>query len=545
MPAHDSDRHTVAGSHRTPLPGAERGAPVAPGEESTVTVMLRRPPGTPAPHFSAGPVPREQFAALHGADPADVEKVERFAAGNGLRVTSVDPAARTVQLTGELGALERAFGVRLYTYDLPGGSYRGREGTITVPADLGPVVVGVFGLDDRPQLGPHLRIRDDAASLAAPTAFTTPQVARLYGFPDDLDGTGQCIAIVEFGGGYHTSDLSAYFQSLNIAAPTVVPVGVDGAGNQPGTVSRPVDADGEVVLDIEVAGAVAPGARIAVYFAPNTDQGFVDVLTTAVHDTVNRPSVVSISWGAPENLWSQQTQQAMDGVFADAAALGVTIFAAAGDHGSADQPPLIGSASGEEVANPDYDGNAHVDFPASSQFVVACGGTRLEGSGDQISSETVWNGGDGWATGGGVSDSFPPPTWQLSAGVPESVNGDGRVGRGVPDVSGNADSVTGYKIRMYGRGYVVGGTSAVAPLWSGLTALLNQAAGKPLGLVTPQLYAKASTGVFRDVASGTNAIPALGGQVATPGYEAGPSWDACTGLGSPDGAALRQLFSAP
>ena len=545
MPAHESDRHIIAGSHRTPLPGAGRGEPVAPDEESTVTVMLRRPAGTPVQHFSAGPIPREEFAALHGADPADIEKVERFAADNGLRVSSADPAARTVKLTGDLAALQRAFGVRLYRYDLPDGTYRGREGSITVPAELGSVVVGVFGLDDRPQLGPHLRIRDDAASLAAPTAFTAPQVGRLYGFPGDVDGEGQCIAIVEFDGGYHQSDLTAYFQSLNIALPTVVSVGVDGASNNPGTVSHPNDADGEVALDIEVAGAVAPGARIAVYFAPNTDQGFVDAITTAVHDTTNRPSVISISWGAPENLWSQQTQQAMDGVFADAAALGVTIFAAAGDHGSADQPPLVSSATGEQVNNPDYDGHAHVDFPASSPNAVACGGTRLEGSGDQISSETVWNDGDGWATGGGVSDSFPPPAWQQNADVPKSVNADGRVGRGVPDVSANADSVTGYKIRLYGRAYVVGGTSAVAPLWSGLTALLNQAAGKPLGLLTPQLYANAAAGIFRNVTSGTNAISAVGGQVATPGYEAGVSWDACTGWGSPDGAALRQLFSAP
>jgi kumamolisin len=174
---------------------------------------------------------------------------------------------------------------------------------------------------------------------------------------------------------------------------------------------------------------------------------------------------------------------------------------------------------------------------------VACGGTRLEGTGDVIGSETVWNDGDGWATGGGVSDSFPLPAWQQNAAVPKSVNADGRVGRGLPDVSGNADSVTGYKIRLYGRAYVVGGTSAVAPLWSGLTALLNQAAGKPLGLITPLLYA--NPGVLRAVTSGTNAVPAVGGQVATPGYEAGPGWDACTGLGSPDGAALRQLFSAP
>lgn len=545
MSPSDNDRHVIAGSHRAPLPGAERGEPVAPHEEATVTVMVRRPAGQHAPHVTETPLDRATFAERLGAAPDDVAQVERFAAENGLRVSSVDRSARTVKLTGDLAALQRAFGVRLFHYDHPGGTYRGREGEITVPASLGPIVVGVFGLDDRPQLRPHLRVRDDAASLAAPTALTAPQVARFYGFPQDLDGTGQCIAIVEFDGGFHRGDLTAYFQSLNIAPPTVVAVGVDGGRNNPGTARRPKDADGEVLLDIEVSGAVAPGARIAVYFAPNTDQGFVDAVSAAVHDTTNRPSIVSISWGAEERFWSQQTQHTMDGVFADAAALGVTVFAAAGDHGSADQPPLVDLPNGEQVLNPDYDGLAHVDFPSSSPNVIACGGTRLEGSGDQISSETVWNDGDGWATGGGVSDSFPLPPWQQNADVPKSVNPDSRVGRGVPDVAGNADSVTGYKIRLYGRTFVVGGTSAVAPLWAGLTALLNQAARRPLGLFTPTLYANAANGIFRDVNSGSNEIPALGGQVATPGYEAGPHWDACTGLGSPDGAGLRQFFAAP
>lgn len=530
MPA--SERHTIAGSHRTPPPGASKGEPAPSGEQTTVTLMLRRRAGA-TPSLAGTIVPREAFAAQLGASPEDVEAVKTFAAAHGLSVASVDEAARTVKLGGDVAALQTAFGVELYHYHLDGETYRGREGSISVPGELGAAVVGVFGLDDRPQLRTHLRIRDDAASLAAPTSFTTPEVAKLYEFPDDVDGDGQCIAIVEFGGGYLQSDITQYFRSLNIPAPTVVAVGVDGAKNSPGSASRPVDADGEVALDIQVAGAVAPGARIAVYFAPNTDQGFVDAITQAIHDTTHKPSIVSISWGAPESLWAQQTQTAMDSAFVDAAALGVTIYAAAGDHGSADQPP------GEEG----YDGVARVDFPASSPHAVACGGTRLAGAGGKISSETVWNDNDGWATGGGVSEVFPVPAWQESANiVPKSVNPNGHTGRGVPDVSGNADSVTGYKIRLYGRPYVVGGTSAVAPLWSGLSALLNQAAGKPLGLLTPKLYANASA--LRDITTGTNAIPALDGSVATPGYTAGKAWDACTGLGSPNGKALRHLFTS-
>jgi kumamolisin len=545
MPEFSSDRRAIAGSHRTPLPGSERAEAVTPTERTTVTVMLRRPTGQAAPHVTAAPLTREQFAEQHGAAQADIDKVEAFAAANGLRVAAVDQAARTMKLTGDVAALQQAFGVQLYRYDHPGGSYRGREGEITVPADVAPVVVGVFGLDDRPQLHPHLRIRpeESATGLATAQAFDAPQVGKLYNFPANVDGSGQCIAIVEFGGGYHRSDLTSYFRSLSLTPPTVVSVSVDGGRNQPGTATRPNDADGEVALDIEVAGAIAPGARVAVYFAPNTDQGFVDAITSAVHDTANRPSVISISWGAPEGLWSQQTRKAMDDAFVDAAALGVTILAAAGDHGSADQPPLITSPSGGQTANPNYDGKAHVDFPASSPHAIGCGGTHLEGSGRSITGETVWNDGDGWATGGGVSDSFDVPTWQQNAGVPASVNPGGRVGRGVPDVAGNADSTTGYKIRLYGRTYVIGGTSAVAPLWAGLMALLNQGAGKPLGLITPQLYANGSSGIFNEVTSGTNAIAAMGGQVATAGYSADKNWDACPGLGSPNGAALLQLVT--
>jgi kumamolisin len=291
---------------------------------------------------------------------------------------------------------------------------------------------------------------------------------------------------------------------------------VDGAANSPA--GDPGGADGEVLLDIEVAGAVAPGAHIAVYFAPNTDAGFVDAVTTAVHDRANAPSVVSISWGGPESTWTLQAQRALDGAFADAAALGVTVCAAAGDNGSGDG---VG------------DGRAHADFPASSPHVLACGGTRLEPSG----AETVWNDGtSGGATGGGVSDTFDLPDWQAAAGVPPSANPGGRVGRGVPDVSGNADPQTGYRVLVDGERATIGGTSAVAPLWAALVALLNEQRGTPVGFLNPALYGSGD-GALRDVTSGDNGLG------DAPAYAAGPGWDACTGLGSPDGAALSRLLA--
>jgi kumamolisin len=349
------------------------------------------------------------------------------------------------------------------------------------------------------------------------SSYTPVEVARAYDFPTGTTGAGQCVAIIELGGGYHQSDLETYFGELGLPVPTVTTVSVDGAGNIPS--GDPRSADGEVLLDIEVVGAIATGARIAVYFAPNSDQGFVDAVTTAVHDRANAPSVISISWGGPESTWTVQAQTALDQTFADAAALGVTVCAASGDNGSGDG---VG------------DGRAHADFPASSPHVLGCGGTRLESG----RAETVWNdGASGGATGGGVSDTFDLPDWQSSAGVPTSVNPGGRIGRGVPDVSGDADPQTGYRVLVDGRHVTMGGTSAVAPLWAALVALLNEQRGTPVGFLNPLLYGKGD-GALRDVTSGDNDLG------NAPAYAAGPGWDACTGLGSPDGTALSRLLAS-
>jgi kumamolisin len=299
----------------------------------------------------------------------------------------------------------------------------------------------------------------------------------------------------------------------------VTAVGVDGGSNSPGQ-----SADGEVELDIEVVGGVAPGAVQLVYFGTNTDQGFIDAISQAVHATPS-PIAVSISWGQSEDQWSVQSRTAMDQAFAAAAARGVTVTVAAGDNGASDDP------SGQN--------SAHCDFPASSPNALACGGTKLVGNTTSyaISSEVVWNelSSNEGAGGGGVSDAFPLPAYQQSAGVPASANGGGS-GRGVPDVAGNADPVTGYLIVVDGKRQAIGGTSAVAPLWAGLIARLAQASGKRFGLFQPLLYNGVAAGVaapgFNDIVSGSNGA-----------YNAGPGWDACSGLGSPDGTALLTRLS--
>jgi kumamolisin len=382
-------------------------------------------------------------------------------------------------------------------------------------------------LDNRPQVRPHYRILDETEkenrAQTANKSYTPNQVAQLYHFPQNMNCCNQCIGIIELGGGYDPSEIKQYFTSLGVTQPVLKDVSVNGAVNQPtGDSSGP---DGEVALDIEVAGAVAPGVRIAVYFAPNTDAGFLNAINTALHDTVNKPSVLSISWGAPESEWTLQAMKAMDRVFQDAAALGVTICCAAGDRGSSDGV---------------NDGLVHVDFPASSPHVLGCGGTRLFGSGQTITREVVWNEGPDSSTGGGVSDVFSLPAWQASAHIPSSANPGGKQGRGVPDVAGDADPVTGYEVLVDGQKAVFGGTSAVAPLWAGLVAIMNQQLSKPIGFINPSLYhLTASSKAFRDITSGNNVSSSERGA-----YTAKRGWDPCTGLGSPNGTNLLNALKS-
>ena len=510
------ERVVIRGSERSPIPNS---APVGvpdPAEFVQVTVVLR-PKAEPPSHVEE-PLSRAEFARLYGARAEDITVVEKFAAENDLTVVEVDLGRRSVVLSGTIANMNEAFGTQLRLYRCPHGIFRARTGALLVPAGIGSIVVGVFGLDERPQAATRFRrLLAVGPRAAGDTSYTPEAVAKLYDFPAG-DGAGQTVAIIELGGGYRTTDLNTYFQKLGIATPSVTAVGVDGGVTQPA--GDPNSADGEVLLDIEVVGAIAPGAHIVVYFGPNTDQGFLDAITTAVHDALHKPSVVSISWGGPESSWTAQALTQFDQAFRDAAAMGVTVCCASGDDGSADGVT---------------DGAAHVDFPASSPNVLGCGGTRLESNAGKVTKEVVWNAGPGnGASGGGVSETFPLPPYQSGANVPVSVNSTGFKGRGVPDVSGDADPGTGYQIYVDGRDAVFGGTSAVAPLWAALIAILNQQTGKPAGRINDKLYsAAAAKKALLDITSGDNGA-----------YKAGPGWDPCTGLGRPDGAALLKVLSS-
>jgi kumamolisin len=513
-------RQVLAGSEKTPSPTpAEKPAT----GKVTVSVIVRRKNQIAPRTLGKVRVTRAQYAQSYAADPADLKLVRAFAKEFGLTVekTPAEAARRTVQLTGTVAAMQKAFGVQLKTATIDGTPCRVREGAIQIPASLANIVIAVLGLDTRPQARPHFRVFNPSATTIRPNASTTNisytpvQVGQLYQFPANATATGQTIGIIELGGGYRTADITAYFKTLGLPAPTVTAVSVDKGKNSPTTASG---ADGEVMLDIEVAAAVAPGANLAVYFAPNTDQGFIDAISTAVHDTTNKPSVISISWGGPESSWTQQSITALDQACQSAAALGITITVAAGDNGSSDGVT---------------DGSNNVDFPASSPHVLACGGTKLVASGTTISSEVVWNetAANEGATGGGVSNVFPLPTWQASANVPAPAQSGG--GRGVPDVAGDADPSTGYTVRVDGQTMVIGGTSAVAPLWAGLIALANAQNKVTAGFLQPTIYAAKAKSAFHDITSGNNGA-----------FSAGPGWDACTGLGSPIGTALVSLLAS-
>ncbi|MDB5286217.1 MAG: family peptidase [Mucilaginibacter sp.] len=498
----------LSGSFK-PAPAHIEKQPINKDEFIEITIRLRRKNALTL-NENAETLTHAAYQERFSAGQDDINAVESFAHENHLTTIEASAAKRIVKLKGRIKDFEAAFEVDLFSAkDKNGQVFRARTGDIHIPTNLESIIEGVFGFDDRPAARPMFQIakKDNRiiSHAAAPQAFTADQLAKVYGFPAGFTGKGQTIAIIELGGGFKTTDITNYFKSLNIPKPTVKAISVDGGANSP---SNPNGADGEVMLDIEVAGAVAPGATLAVYFAPNTDQGFLDAILNAVHDTQNKPAIISISWGAAEVNWTQQSLTNFNDAFMSAASLGITICVAAGDSGSSDGVT---------------DGKVHVDFPSSSPYVLACGGTKLVVNGNNIASETVWHASSSSSTGGGVSDHFPLPDYQKSAGVPLSLDTKFK-GRGVPDVAADADPDTGYKVLVDGQQMVIGGTSAVAPLMAGLIARINEQQKKPAGFVNPQIYT--NPGICRDIVSGDNKTTST-----NKGYDAKPGWDACTGWG--------------
>jgi kumamolisin len=496
----------------------------------------------------------EQFNSVYGADPADLEKIATWAKANQLDVLESSAPKRRVQVQGSIQNIEQAFSLELNEYQHPqDGQYRGREGEVHVPAELFGIIDGVFGLDTRRVGRPRRRrtiqrrvpldsIRTETAN-PFPGAFFPPEVAQLYNYPANLDGSKQNVAIFAFNGapspdprgGYGLPALTTYFeQVLGGKTPAITNVVVQGPGNDPGPDSdvsdQQGDSTGEVMLDMCVVGSVAPGAHIFMYFTEFTSQGWLDALHQAITDE-NAISVISISYGNPEDdpqgAWTKMGVRVVNQAFQAAIAKGITICVASGDDGSSD-----GVSDGPSSAS-------HVDFPASSPFVLGVGGTKLvaaSGAPPTIVEETVWNEvmQDEGAGGGGISAIFTKPSYQDCFNVPPSANPPHRIGRGVPDVAAVADPVTGVVV-MHVDGQQlepIGGTSASTPLWAALIARLNQGLGANCGFLNPLLYTKCANGVLRDITVGNNGA-----------YSAGPGWDPCTGLGTPDGQRLLHALT--
>jgi kumamolisin len=444
-----------------------------------------------------------------------VEQVRRFAERHGMTVLDVDFLRRCVKLGAKAADAEQAFATTLRRV-----SYRGQHGHCPVreprlPAQLSGIVHAVLGLDTRPKLG-HLR------SHAGPNGgngLFPSQIARLYGMTAAGRGAGQCIAIIEPAGGYTRSDLAAACQAMNVPVPQVVEINVGGGGNAPGVNAA---ADKEVALDLQVVAGVAPEARIALYFTELSEAGLVAGVVEAVHDATNRPGVIIITWGEPEKFWPQAAREGLDAALKDAVRLGITVVATAGDDLATERM---------------NDRRVHVNYPGSSPYVLGCGGTRitLDAAGTAIADEVVWNEGRR-GTGGGISDVYAVPTFQATVTLPPSLN-DGKRRRGVPDVCAAAAETNGYRIVLGGSEIVASGTSAVAPLWGAFAALINEQRGSTLGFVNQRLYDQPQ--LLKPIVSGNNADT-----LSNIGYQAGPGWNACAGLGSPNGAAVVAALTA-
>lgn len=470
-----------------------------------MAISMPFPTAMPVPPTVHAPTAPETEAGLTLVLKAEAGRTacEAFLAAHHLRSEWRAPSHR-LRVRGRVDDLGAAFG--LSWVQAPSGHVVA-QGTLNLPSDLHPFVRGVIGLDERPRMRPHLKAKA-FAETAAPEgegSFATDFAAR-YGFPSG-DGAGQHVGLLQLGGAVAPSDLATYFAALGMKVPDIQIVPV--AGGDPNPAMNP---RWEMTLDVEVLGALVPGARISVFVAPNSVDGLLDLVEAALKGDADQPTVLSMSWGAAESAWGALELELVSDAFQSAVALGVTVLVSSGDEGSSDGAT---------------DGKQHVNFPASSPWVLGIGGTQRSDE-----KEVVWNAlaEQKGATGGGVSDYFDLPEWQKEVGVPKSAN-DGLVRRGVPDLAAHAAEAGGYRVFVDGQWRVLGGTSAAAPLLAGLIARINATRAKPLGYLNPTIYGAAKA-ALTPIIEGSNGA-----------YAAATGYSACTGLGVPDGVALMKAVS--
>ncbi|HME74732.1 MAG TPA: S53 family peptidase [Mycobacterium sp.] len=563
-----SDTHAV-------LPGTDRPAPadarrvgdVDPRAHVEVTVVLKAPELPSPDKMPAKALTPAKFTKKYGADPEDIGKVEDSLRSYGLHIDGVGATGRSLRVSGTAADMESAFHADMGIYHSPEyGEFRGRAGSIKAPAEIADLVEAVLGLDQRPVA--RRAAAQPAVTLEGP-GFTPADIEGRYNFPPG-DCAGQKIAIVEFGAPltsrppkgkavkffappvYFADDLAQYCQRHGRPVPVVKPVGVNNfwpfTGVQLLTASQllrytgPVltatlNAASETMMDVQIVAALCPAAEISVYYATWDQQGWYNLLDQVHADA---PHFLSISYGLAEDSpdWAEIGIQTINDLLAGLALIGVTACVSSGDDGTNCQMS---------------DTNAHVEFPASSPYVLSVGGTMLtlQRPDNPFSvEEVVWNqppgrrtDQGGGSTGGGVSGLFPRPPWQtvdIASLNPPSADKSFK-GRIVPDVAALAGPPL-YSLVFGGLPKLNGGTSASTPVWASLLARINAAlpAAKRRRLMTPLLYQNnVSTEGFIDIVTGDNAAYPNPGK----GYSAAKGFDAVTGWGIPDGQKLLSLLA--
>jgi len=491
---------------RLPWPGSREAAPVTPGTDVLLTAWLRPRPGgeldtAAARALGAAPpalrtyADRATIARETGADPADVASLTAYCTERGLQVHGTH--WRSVAIGGPIEALVDAFGATVAIHeDGAGRRFRHRSDALHLPAALVPVVRGIFGLHQWP------RSRRLGALGRHSDPLTARDVAARYRFPE-ADGSGRTVGVIQLDGTCSPTDFEACMAAQGISRQQPVRKSVDDAAVAH---ERITAKDLEATLDVQIIGALAPGATIVAYEAPDTERGFLDAIRVALFDDDHPLSALSISYGWPEPLWTPVALNLLEDLFTLAALVGVSVCCSSGDN----------------AAELDDAGRPHVVAPASSPFALACGATVLA---DPDAAERAWE-----KSGGGFSERFDVPAWQTAAGASAARYG-APPGRGVPDVA--AQQHPGYFVVMDGVELAMGGTSAVAPTMAALIARIDQRIGASVGFFAPLLYANGPGALFGAVLEGGNGT-----------YEAGAGWNPCTGLGVPNGVAIEAALRA-
>ncbi len=569
----DDDHVILANSCRSAKKGATRVGEVDPSSRVEVTLTLRGREELPELDPREPAMSREELESGYGASGEDLQTAQRTLERYGLTVEETSALTRSMRVSGTAAQMEEAFhpGMAIYRSDEL-GEYRGREGELQIPKELDGIVTGVFGFDQRrvarrvgipaaasaqeeaPEEEPAQEEsgEQEPAPVEEPveepaqeepadepaTGLSPSDLVGRYSFPPG-NAAGQKVAILEFGGAYSEGDLKTFCGQHGVEPrqPTIVgkPLTQQEIAQLPQQQREAEeDASGEVMMDIEIVTALCQGAEVFVYFSSFEQKGWIDVLNQLISGQPASVHAVSISWGIWETTGEnseEMSRAALEEInqrLEAAAHLGITVCAAAGDDGSGDQ---VG------------DGDCHVNFPASSPFVLSVGGTMLTKGGNEVvwrvppGRRTPQGGG---ATGGGVSVIFPRPAWQTVK--VESLNNDkGFDGRIIPDIAALAGP-PGYDVVLAGKREPNGGTSAATPLWASLIARML-ANGKPTNgpaFLAPLLYENGTTGKPRgeegctDITKGNNTSEPQPNR----GYEAGPGYDAVSGWGVPNGQRL-------